>query len=108
MGAKGPRREAGSGWRAEREKSSSPARRLPPRPRMVKRMYRFSRLPRNMMLNRAAKRSSEPRIIWYTLTVVHTRPVFMRTVATRSKKLGNARASSCFPVTPAGAELQAG
>ena len=70
---------------------------------MAEKWYRFSRLPRNMMLNTAANRSSEPRIIWYTLTVVHTRPVFMRTVATRSKKLGNARASSCFPVTPAGA-----
>lgn len=46
-----------------------------------------------MTANRAANSISAPRIIWYTLAVTDSSPMFMRMVATRSKKEGMASSS---------------
>lgn len=43
---------------------------------------------RNMTAKSAANSISAPLIIWYTLAVTLSRPMFIRTVAIRSKKEG--------------------
>lgn len=48
------------------------------------------------MANSAANSISAPLIIWYTLAVTDSRPTFMRTVATRSKKEGRDSSSVSF------------
>lgn len=53
------------------------------------------RLFRKMTAKIAAKSISAPRIIWYTLAVTLSRPMFISTVAMRSKTVGMASRYVC-------------
>ena len=68
--------------------------------RMPKRWYLFRLLCRKPTANSAAKSISAPLIIWYTDAVTDRRPMFMSTVATRSKKVGMASMKISFVLLP--------
>mmetsp|Transcript_4359 Transcript_4359/g.12572 ORF Transcript_4359/g.12572 Transcript_4359/m.12572 type:complete len:232 (+) Transcript_4359:902-1597(+) len=71
---------------------------------------RLSTRCRKMTENAAANSISAPRIIWYTLAVTLSRPMFMSTVAMRSNTVGMAsrqtsRSSDVFASAPSSSEV---